>query len=179
MPDIFHPKANPKSQSLCLGEKFVWVPSKKVRVSWAGQMSLELVRSRAAGPRLTKGRVSLPGWVSVVQLPLVDFWSSVQKRSSLWFEGVPASLCQSSKTELREKKGKGNNFFFLYDSSFKTFFRTNNSSGLSRNNPVQQIQQFRDNRLEFSTVTGIQQVGLPCYLWEAFCCTSKPDYHIC
>lgn len=55
-----------------------------------------------------------------------------------------------------KKRVKETIFFFLYDSSFKTFFRINNSSGLSRNNPVQQIQQFRDNRLEFSIVTGIQ-----------------------
>lgn len=63
---VFHAKANPKFQSLCLEDKYIWAPGKKAKLPWAEEMSLVLARSRTAGPHPTKGWVSLLAWVSVV-----------------------------------------------------------------------------------------------------------------
>lgn len=61
----------------------------------------------------------------VAQQTLVGLWSPAHKGSSLGFEQVPDPLCTNLNTDFRrEGMGKGNKqfFFFLYDSSFKSFF---------------------------------------------------------
>lgn len=117
----------------------------------------------------------------VAQQTLVGLRSSVHKGSSVLLEEDPDPLCPNLNTNfIREGMGKGNNgsYFSYMTLHLKVFLRTCSSSGHSQNNPVQQTQQFRDNSLGVSTFIGTQQVGLPCYLWEAFCCTPKPDYQI-